>query len=85
LEGDRPGPRRRDEILSGVAFAPSHSEVLDVATRTDGVLKSDDGATSWRPANRGMANSNIQQVVVMATQPGGLETEPGRWSPFRDA
>jgi photosystem II stability/assembly factor-like uncharacterized protein len=85
------------QVLARVAVAPSDERVVYLTTRGDGVLRSEDGGTTWRLANRGLANLDLQEVAVSPVSPdvaltaggvfGGLfRTEDGgaSWSAVGD-
>ena len=57
------------QALSRVAVAPTDARVVYVTTRGDGVLKSEDGGTSWRSANRGLTNLNLQDIAISPMSP----------------
>ena len=47
-----------------MAVAPSDPDVLYLTTHGDGVLKSEDGGTSWGPTNGGLTERNLQELAV---------------------
>jgi photosystem II stability/assembly factor-like uncharacterized protein len=55
--------------LARVAVAPSDPDVIYLTTHGDGVLRSDDRGTSWRPASGGLADLTLQEVAVSPTAP----------------
>jgi photosystem II stability/assembly factor-like uncharacterized protein len=57
------------EALARVAIAPTDARVVYLTTRSDGVLKSEDGGTSWRPARRGLTNPSLQEIAVSPVSP----------------
>jgi photosystem II stability/assembly factor-like uncharacterized protein len=52
------------QVLARLAAAPSDAHVLYLTTRGDGVFKSEDGGASWRAANGGLTDLNLQEVAV---------------------
>jgi photosystem II stability/assembly factor-like uncharacterized protein len=57
------------QVLARVAFAPSDKDVVYLTTRGDGVLKSEDGGTSWHSAAGGLTNLNLQEIAVSPVSP----------------
>ena len=57
------------QVLARVAFAPTDERVVYLTTRGEGVLKSEDGGTSWQPANRGLSDLNLQDIAVSPVSP----------------
>jgi photosystem II stability/assembly factor-like uncharacterized protein len=57
------------QVLTRVVFAPTNERIVYLTTRSDGVLKSEDGGTSWEAANRGLANLNLQDIAVSPVSP----------------
>lgn len=66
------------QALARFGVAPSDEHVIYLTTRGDGVLKSEDGGTSWRSANSGLTDLNLQEIAVsplsadVALAAGGL-------------
>jgi photosystem II stability/assembly factor-like uncharacterized protein len=52
------------QVLARIGVSPADAQVMYLTTRVDGVLRSDDGGTSWRPANRGLASRSLGEVAV---------------------
>ena len=57
------------QVLARIAIAPSDAGVAYLTTHSDGVLKSEDGGTSWRPTGRGIVNTPLQAIAVSPTSP----------------
>jgi photosystem II stability/assembly factor-like uncharacterized protein len=57
------------QTLARVAVAPSDERVVYLTSRGDGVLKSEDGGTTWQLASRGLTNLNLQEMTVSPVSP----------------
>jgi photosystem II stability/assembly factor-like uncharacterized protein len=58
-----------NQILARVAVAPSDERVVYLTSRGDGVLRSEDGGTTWQLASRGLTNLNLQEIAVSPMSP----------------
>jgi hypothetical protein len=67
-----------------LAQDPTHPERLYAGIEVGGLLVSDDGGASWRPANEGLSDPDVHQVRPSATRPGLLVAACGE-GVFRSA